>query len=96
MYLVIRKFNHVSSVAEAARRAESGIGQVLKQSPGFQGYYVFDAGDGVAGSVSLFESREAAIAANEKALAWIRASLIDVVHGEPAITMGEVLAIVPA
>ncbi len=34
MYLVIRKFNHVSSVAEAARRAESGIGQVLKQSPG--------------------------------------------------------------
>jgi hypothetical protein len=51
MYLVIRKFNHVSSVAEAARRAESGIGQVLKQSPGFQDYYVFDAGDGVGGSV---------------------------------------------
>ncbi|MBJ6128449.1 hypothetical protein [Microvirga splendida] len=96
MYLVIRKFNHVSSVAEAARRAESGIGQVLKQSPGFQGYYVFDAGDGVAGSVSLFESREAASAANEKALAWIRASLVDVVNGEPEITMGEVLAIVPA
>jgi hypothetical protein len=72
MYLVIRKFSHVSSVAEAARRAESGIGQVLKQSPGFQGYYVFDAGDGVGGSVTLFESREAAIAANEKALARIR------------------------
>jgi len=72
MYLVIRKFSHVSSVAEAARRAESGIGQVLKQSPGFQGYYVFDAGHGVGGSVTLFESRQAAIAANEKALAWIR------------------------
>jgi hypothetical protein len=96
MYLVIRKFNHVSSVAEAARRAESGIGQVLKRSPGFQGYYVFDAGDGVGGSVTLFESREAAIAANERALAWIRASLIDVVDGEPEITMGEVLAIVRA
>lgn len=96
MYLVIRKFNHVSSVAEAARRAESGIGQMLKQLPGFQGYYVFDAGDDVGGSVSLFESREAAVAANEKALAWIRASLIDVVNGEPEITMGEVLAIVPA
>lgn len=96
MYLVIRKFNHVSSVAEAARRAESGIGQVLKQSPGFQGYYVFDAGDGMGGSVTLFESREAAVAANEKALAWIRASLIDVVDGEPEITMGEALAIVPA
>jgi hypothetical protein len=96
MYLVIRKFNHVSSVAEAARRAESGIGQVLKQSPGFQGYYVFDAGDGVAGSVSLFDTKGDAVAANEKALAWIRASLVDVVNGEPEITMGEVLAIVPA
>jgi hypothetical protein len=69
---------------------------VLKQSPGFQGYYVFDAGDGVGGSVTLFESREAAIAANEKAPARIRASLIDVVNGEPEITMGEVLTIVPA
>jgi moderate conductance mechanosensitive channel len=36
IYLVIRKFNHVNSVAEAARWAESGIGQVLKQSPGFR------------------------------------------------------------
>jgi hypothetical protein len=50
----------------------------------------------VGGSVSLFESRAAAVVADEKALAWIRASLIDVINGEPEITMGEVLAIVPA
>ena len=96
MYLVIRKFNHMRSVAEAARRAESGLGQLLKQSPGFQGYYVFDAGDGVGGSVTMFDSKEAAVAANEKALAWIRGSLMDVINGEPEVTMGEVLAVVPA
>jgi len=94
VYLVIRKFNHISSVTEAARRAESGIGQLLKQSPGFRGYYVFDAGGGVGGSVTLFDSKEAAVAANEKALAWIRASLIDVIDGEPEITMGEILVTV--
>ena len=94
MYLVIRRFNHISSVAEAARRAESGIGQLLKQSPGFKGYYVFDAGDGIGGSVSLFDSQEAALAANDKALAWIRGSLVDMIDGEPEITMGEVLAVV--
>jgi hypothetical protein len=92
MYLVIRKFNRMRSMPEAARRAESGIGQMLKQSPGFRGYYVFDAGNGVGGSVTLFESREAATAANEKALAWIRASLADLIDGEPEITAGEVLA----
>jgi len=96
MYVVIRKFNRMSSVAEAARRAETGLGQMLKQMPGFHSYSVFDAGEGVGGSITLFESREAAIAANEKALAWIRASLTDVIGGEPEITMGEVLATVTA
>jgi hypothetical protein len=96
MYVVIRKFNRMRSIAEAARRAESGIGHMLKQTPGFQGYCVFDAGDGVGGSITLFENREAAIAANEKALVWIRASLTDVIDGEPEITMGEVLAALTA
>ena len=94
MYVIIRKFNHMRSVPEAARRAESGIGQMLKQSPGFQGYYVFDAGNGIGGSVTLFDSSEAALAANEKALAWIRASMADLVQGEPEITTVEVLATV--
>jgi hypothetical protein len=91
MYLVIRKFNHMRSVTEAARRAESGIGQILLQSPGFHGYYVFDGGNGIGGSVTLFGNRETALAANEKALTWIRASLADVIQGEPEITAGEVL-----
>jgi hypothetical protein len=95
MYMVIRKFNRMRSVAEAARRAESGVGELLRQSPGFLGYYVFDAGDGIGGSVSLFESKEAAVAANEQALAWIRGSLMDVIDGVPEITMGEVLVAIP-
>jgi len=94
VYVIIRKFTQMRSVSEAARRAESGIGQMLKQEPGFRGYYVFDGGNGVGGSVTLFENREDALAANEKALAWIRASLSDLLDGEPEITAGEVLAIV--
>jgi hypothetical protein len=94
MYVVIRKFAHIHNVHEAARRAESGIGQILRRSPGFQGYYVFDGGNGVAGSVTLFDNRENAVAANEKALSWVRASLADLVQGEPEITAGEVLAVV--
>ena len=94
MYLSIRRFAHMRSVSEAARRAESGIGPMLKQEPGFRGYYVFEGGNGVGGSVTLFESRDEALAANDKALAWIKASLSDLLDGEPEITAGEVLAIV--
>jgi len=91
MYVVIRKFTQMRSVAQAARRAESGIGQILKQAPGFRGYYVFDGGNGVGCSITLFENRADALAANDKALAWIRASLADLIDGEPEITAGDVL-----
>jgi hypothetical protein len=91
MYVVIRKFRNVRSIGEVARRAESGIGHMLKTSPGFRAYYVFDAGDGVGGSVTLFEDRQAAIEANDKALAWVKGSLADLIDGEPEITLGDVL-----
>jgi len=91
MYVVIRKFRKMRSVAEAARRAESGIGQMLKGSPGFRGYYVFDAGDGAGGSVTLFEDKATALAANEKAIAWVKGSLADLIEGELEVTVGDVL-----
>ena len=37
MYAVIRKLSAMRSVPEAARRAEIGIGQILKRSPGLSG-----------------------------------------------------------
>ena len=94
MYLVIRKFSGMWTVHEAARRAETGIGKLMKDSEGFRGYYIFDAGNGVAGSVTLFDTKAAATAANEKALAWIQGSLVDLIDGQPEVVAGEVLAAV--
>ena len=54
MYVVIRKFAGLRSVGAAARRAESGLGMLMKQCAGFHAYYIFDGGDGVGGSVTLF------------------------------------------
>ena len=75
MFVIIRTFTNVHSMAETARRAETGIGQIVKKIDGFSGYYVFDAGQGTGGSITFFETEEAAIEANEKSLAWIRISL---------------------
>jgi hypothetical protein len=36
MYMFIRKYTKVRSVADAARRAKSGIGQILRESHGFK------------------------------------------------------------
>ena len=91
MYMVIRKYTNVRSVADAARRAKSGVGEILRQSPGFRSYYVLDAGNGVGIAVMIFDDRESADAANAKVLAFVQASLHDLDLGSPEITTGEIL-----
>lgn len=91
MYMVIRKYTKVRSVADSARRAKSGIGQILRGSPGFKSYYVLDGGEGVGVALMLFENRESANAANDKVQQFVRASLHDLDLGDPEIIAGEVL-----
>ncbi len=91
MYMFVRKYTKVRSVADAARRAKSGIGQILKDSPGFKSYYVLDGGQGVGVAVMIFEDRESANAANEKVLQFVQASMHDLHLGAPEIIAGEVL-----
>ena len=91
MYIFIRKVTKVRSVADAARRAKSGIGQILKASHGFRSYYVLDGGEGVGVAVMIFEDRESADAANDKVMEFVQASMHDLDLGDPEIIAGEVL-----
>ena len=91
MYIVIRKYTKVRSVVDAARRAKSGIGEILKASRGFKSYYVLDGGEGVGVAVMIFDDRESANAANERVLEFVQASLHDLDLGDPEIIAGEVL-----
>ncbi|MGY3443200.1 hypothetical protein [Bradyrhizobium sp. USDA 4473] len=91
MYMVIRKYTKVRSVADAACRAKSGIGQLLTESYGFRSYYVLDGGDGVGVAVMIFEDRESANAASKTVLEFVQASLHDLNLGDPEITAGEIL-----
>jgi hypothetical protein len=90
MYIVIRKYTKVRSVANAARRAKSGIGQILRESHGFMSYYVLDGGEGVGVAVMIFEDRESANAANDM-LEFVQASLHDLNLNDTEIIAGQVL-----
>ena len=86
--MFIRKYTKVRSVPDAARRPKSGIGQILRESPGFRSYYILDGGEGVGVAVMIFEDRESANAANDKVLEFVRASLQS---WRPEISSGKVL-----
>jgi hypothetical protein len=95
MYIVIRKLNNMRSINEAGHKAAEGVGAIMRQTPGFIAYYVFEGENGVGGSVSLFDRREAAEAANEKAIAWIKENLASFYDGQPPeVIKGEVMATV--
>ena len=94
MFCVTRRFSSMSSVEEAAKRAEAGLAPILQRNPGFRGYYVIDAGDGVGCSITVFESREAAESTREEALAWIEKNLSDLYSEPPQVTAGDVVVTV--
>jgi len=89
MYMFIRKYTKVRSVADAARRAKSGIGQILRGSHGFRSYYVLDGGEGVGVAAMIFEDRESANAANDKVLEFVQASLHDLILETPKSSPGK-------
>lgn len=91
MYMVIRKYTNVRSVADAARRAKTGVGQILRESRGFKSYHVLDGGLGICVAVMTFEDRESAIAANKRVLEFVQESLHDLQLGDPEIITGDVL-----
>src|SRR5258708_37559394 len=91
MYVITRRFQSISSVAEGAKRAEAGLAPMLIEATGFKGYHVIDAGGGVGLSVSMFETREDADRVKDRALDWIKQNLSDLYQGEPEETAGEVI-----
>ena len=91
MYIVTRRFKTLSSVAEAAARAETGLAPMMLAATGFKGYHIIDAGGGVGLSVTMFETREDADRVKDRALDWIKQNLSDLYQGEPEITAGEVI-----
>ena len=91
MYVITRRFKSLSSVAEAAKRAEAGLAPMMLASSGFKGYHIIDAGGGVGLSVTMFESREDAERVKDRALDWIKQNLSDLYKDEPEVTAGEVI-----
>jgi hypothetical protein len=65
----------------------------LNKLPGFKGYFLIDAGNGVFTSLGLFETREQSMESSKFVATWIRDEKLDtIVPNEPKITTGRVVA----
>lgn len=89
MHTVIRRYQGVHDTAEVARRAVEEFAPTLRDAPGFQGYWVVDAGDGVLATISVFESEEAAEESTAAAATWVQENVPNQVPNPPQVTKGD-------
>ncbi len=89
MFVSIRKYRMLGPMDELVRKVEAEFVPILREVPGFRGYHVIDCGNSQIVSVSIFDSRDSALASNDKARGWVERSISHLVQGPPEVTAGE-------
>ena len=95
MYATIRSYHGVDEkhTAELTTKVNQTLVPKLSDMPGFAGYYLVDAGNGIFTSFSLFETREQGEESTKLVTRWVRDEKLDaLMPNEPKITSGKVVA----
>ena len=95
MHATIRRYDGVDQnrTAELTRKVNESLVPKLEKLPGFKGYYLIDAGNGVFTSLGLFETPEQGKESTKIVASWIRDEKLDtIIPNEPKITSGSVVA----
>ena len=95
MYATVRRYEGTdqTELGELTSRIETSLIPRLSELPGFGGYYLIDAGEGVITSVGLFDTAGQAHESTRVAARWIREESLEVAFpNSPTVMAGEVIA----
>lgn len=94
MYATVRRYEGIDKVRseEITRKVGDSLLPSLRVLPGFDGYYLIDAGGGILTSISLFEDASQAHESTRIAARWVRAQKLEsALPNTPKITAGPVI-----
>lgn len=94
MYATVRRYEGIDKVRseEITRKVGDSLLPSLRVLPGFDGYYLIDAGGGVLTSISLFEDASQAHESTRIAARWVREQKLEsALPNTPTITAGPVI-----
>ena len=95
MHALIRRYEGVDQnrSTELTNKVNETLLPKLNKLPGFKGYYLVDAGNGVFSSLSLFETPEQGMESTKFVTTWLREEKLDtILPNEPKITSGKIVA----
>ncbi len=94
MFATIRRYEAIdqSRTSELVKKADESLVPHLSELPGFSGYYLIEAGNGVLSSIGFFDTSAHADESTRVASNWVREQKLgDVLPNAPKITTGEVV-----
>ena len=95
MFAIIRRYDGVDQnrTTELTSKVNETLMPKLNKLPGFKGYYLIDAGNGVFTSLGLFETPEQGMESTKLVTTWIREEKLEtILPNEPKITSGKIVA----
>jgi len=95
MHATIRRYEGVDTTRtnEVASKVEQTLVPQLRELPGFAGYYLIEAGNGVLSSLGLFETSTQGDESTKVVAKWITdENFSKVIPNAPKITSGKVVA----
>jgi hypothetical protein len=94
MFATIRRYESVdqSRTKELVQKADDSLLPSLSELPGFNGYYLIEAGDGVISSIGFFDTSAHADESTRLASDWVREQKLETaLPNPPKVTGGEVV-----
>jgi hypothetical protein len=94
MHATIRRYDGVDQnrTVELTNKVNETLVPKLSKLPGFKGYFMIEAGNGVMSELGLFETREQADESTKLAESWIRDERLETAFpNPPKITSGKVM-----
>jgi hypothetical protein len=94
MHVTIRRYESIdqSRKSELVKKVDENLVPTLSELPGFNGYSLVDAGDGIMTSVGFFDTAAQADESTRIASSWLREQKLDaVLSTPPKITSGDVV-----
>jgi hypothetical protein len=95
MFATIRRYDGVDQnrATELTTKVNETLVPKLSKLPGFAGYYLIEAGNGVFSSLGLFETAAQGNESSNLVASWIRDEKLEtLIPNEPKITTGQVVA----
>jgi hypothetical protein len=95
MHATIRRYDGVDQnrTTELTSKVKETLVPKLSKLPGFAGYYLIEAGNGVFSSLGLFETAEQGEESSKVVATWIHDEKLEtLIPNAPKITSGKVIA----